>query len=98
MLSEKEVLQVAKLARINLSKEEKEKMRKDLTLILDYVAKIRELDLKNVVPTFHTLKIKNKTREDKAREQNTSFSKKLIDLAPQKENGYIKIKSVFKDR
>ena len=98
MLSEKEVLQVAKLARINLSKEEKEKMRKDLTLILDYVAKIRELDLKNVVPTFHTLKIKNKTREDKAREQNTSLKEKLIGLAPQRENGYIKIKSVFKDR
>jgi len=98
MLSEKDVLQVAKLARINLSKEEKEKMRKDLTLILDYVAKIRELDLKNVVPTFHTLKIKNKTREDKAREQNTSLKEKLIGLAPQRENGYIKIKSVFKDR
>ncbi|MCD6115320.1 Asp-tRNA(Asn)/Glu-tRNA(Gln) amidotransferase subunit GatC [bacterium] len=98
MLSEKDVLNVAKLARINLSEEEKEKMRKDLTLILDYIAKIRELDLKNVEPTFHTLEIKNKTREDRAREQNTSFSKKLISLAPQKENGYIKIRSVFKDR
>ncbi len=98
MLSEKDVLNVAKLARINLSEEEKEKMRKDLTLILDYIAKIRELDLKNVEPTFHTLEIKNKTREDRVREQNTSFSKKLIGLAPQKENGYIKIRSVFKDR
>ncbi|MCD6410434.1 Asp-tRNA(Asn)/Glu-tRNA(Gln) amidotransferase subunit GatC [bacterium] len=98
MLSEKDVLNVSKLARINLSKEEKEKMRKDLTLILDYVAKIRELNLKDVMPTLHTLRIKNKTREDETRKQNVSFKKKLIGLAPQKENGYIKIKSVFKDR
>ncbi len=98
MLSEKDVLNVAKLARINLSKEEKEKMRKDLTLILDYIAKIRELDLKNVEPTFHTLSIKNKTREDETREQDASLKEKLINLAPQKENGYIKIRSVFKDR
>lgn len=96
MFSEKDVLHVAKLARINLSKEETEKMRKDLVLILDYVAKIKELNLKNVEPTFHTLMIKNKTREDRVKEQDRKIKEQLIDLAPQKEKGFIKVKSVFK--
>lgn len=96
MLSEKDVIHVAKLARINLSKEETEKMRKDLVLILDYIAKIRELDLSNTEPTFHTLMIKNKMREDQQKEQNAELRKKLINLAPQKEKEFIKVKSVFR--
>ncbi len=95
MLSKEEVLHIAKLARINLSQKEIEKMQKDLSLILDYVAKINTLKLEKVEPTSHTIEIRNQFREDVAKEQGKETVQKIIEAAPLKEKGFIKIKSVF---
>ena len=50
-LSQQEVEHIAKLARLELSDEQKELYREQLSAILDYIAKLRELDTKDVVPT-----------------------------------------------
>ena len=50
-LSQQEVEHIAKLARLELSEEQKELYREQLSAILDYVAKLRELDTKDVPPT-----------------------------------------------
>ncbi len=47
-LSQQEVEHIAKLARLELSEEQKELYREQLSAILDYVAKLRELDTKDV--------------------------------------------------
>ena len=46
-LSIAEVERIAKLARISFSEQEKEKLRAELSKILDYVDQLKQLELKN---------------------------------------------------
>ena len=58
------VRHVARLARLGLSDFEAEKMREELSLILDHVDQIQELDLTDVPPTTHVVRLVNVLRED----------------------------------
>ena len=51
MLDRDQVLHVARLARLELSDEEVERMARELSHVLDHIEKIRELDLEGVPPT-----------------------------------------------
>jgi aspartyl-tRNA(Asn)/glutamyl-tRNA(Gln) amidotransferase subunit C len=59
-----EVLHVARLARLALSEEEIEPMARELSAIVDHVAKIGELDLDGVPPTSHVVEVTGRLRED----------------------------------
>ncbi len=96
MLPKEEVKHIAKLARIKLTEEEMQKMQGELVKILDYIEKLKELDVENLEPTTHSVLLKNVFREDKPEEKSKEEGEKLIELAPQKEGRFIKIKSVFK--
>ncbi|NOR84503.1 Asp-tRNA(Asn)/Glu-tRNA(Gln) amidotransferase subunit GatC [archaeon] len=56
---------IAKIAKIDLTTNEKKKFEKDITNILDSFSKLDEIDVKNIEPTFNPLKSKNLPREDK---------------------------------
>ncbi|MCS7049863.1 MAG: Asp-tRNA(Asn)/Glu-tRNA(Gln) amidotransferase subunit GatC [Verrucomicrobiae bacterium] len=58
---------VAHLARLELSAEEKETLSHQLTQILAYVEKLKELDVSGVEPTAHAATLHNVLREDVAR-------------------------------
>ncbi len=65
MLTKEETLHIAKLARLNLTDEQIEKYRVQLSPILDYVDKLKEVDTSNVEPTFHPIgDLKNRFQED----------------------------------
>lgn len=96
MIKKEEVEHISKLARVGLSEEEKEKMAKELSLILDYFEKIKEVDVSGVEPTSHTVEIKNVKREDKASKPSIENSKELLKGAPDKKGRYIKVKAVLK--
>ena len=56
---------ISKLALLELTGEEKEKMANELGDILDYFKKLNDLDTKNVEPTTHPIEgLKNVFRED----------------------------------
>jgi aspartyl-tRNA(Asn)/glutamyl-tRNA(Gln) amidotransferase subunit C len=59
-----EVLHVARLARLALSEDEIEPMARELSAIVDHVAKIGELDLEGVPPTSHVVEVTGRLRED----------------------------------
>ena len=63
-ISRQEVEHVAHLARLNLSEEDLVKMTGQLDEILNYVAKLEELDTTNIEPTTHAFSVKNAYRED----------------------------------
>lgn len=54
----------AKLARINLTEEEKAKFSKQLDSIIGYVDKLDELDTSGVEPTAHPHPVENVWQED----------------------------------
>jgi aspartyl-tRNA(Asn)/glutamyl-tRNA(Gln) amidotransferase subunit C len=59
-----EVLHVAALARLALGEEEVEPMARELSAVLDHVARISELDLENVPPTSHVVEMTGALRAD----------------------------------
>jgi aspartyl-tRNA(Asn)/glutamyl-tRNA(Gln) amidotransferase subunit C len=62
-----EVLHVAGLARLALREEELEPMARELSAVLDHVAKIGELDLSDVPPTSHVVEVTGRLRPDEPR-------------------------------
>ncbi len=62
-----EVEHVARLARLELSEPEKERMRAQLDSILSYIDKLNELDTSAVEATSHVLPLTNVFREDEVR-------------------------------
>ncbi len=61
------VLHVARLARLALSEEEIEPMARELSAVLEHVAKIGELDLSDVAPTSHVVEVSGALRPDEPR-------------------------------
>jgi aspartyl-tRNA(Asn)/glutamyl-tRNA(Gln) amidotransferase subunit C len=62
-----EVLHVARLARLALSEDEIEPMARELSAVLDHVARIGELDLKDVAPSTHVVEVTGALRPDEPR-------------------------------
>jgi aspartyl-tRNA(Asn)/glutamyl-tRNA(Gln) amidotransferase subunit C len=62
-----EVLAVARLARLQLSEQELEPMARELSSVLEHVAKISELDLEGVAPTSHVVEVSGALRADEPR-------------------------------
>jgi aspartyl-tRNA(Asn)/glutamyl-tRNA(Gln) amidotransferase subunit C len=55
VIARDEVLHVARLARLALAEDEIEPMARELSAVLDHVARIGELDLDDVAPTSHVV-------------------------------------------
>ena len=58
---------MARLARLELSDDEVERMSGELSTILDHVERINELDLEGVEPTSHVVSLENVLRSDEPR-------------------------------
>ncbi len=63
-LTRQEVDHIALLARLELSKEEKERYQQQLSDILDYVAQLQKLDTSNISPTSGVLPPSSPLRDD----------------------------------
>lgn len=59
-----EVEHVARLARLELSADEKERMGRELDGILAYIDKLRAVDVSGVEPTSHAVPVTNVMRDD----------------------------------
>jgi len=93
-ISKKEVEHLAKLARIDLSKEEIEKFQNQLSSILDYVAKLKKVDLNKKDASFRKSKIQNVSRSDQ--KKSSTKQKRLLKQAPDQQDDFYKVKEVFK--
>lgn len=92
-----QVEQVARLARLALSTEEKKQYAKDLSGILEYVERLKEIDLSGVTPTiFPTPELKN-LRPDVVVECAASIREKLVALFPKNKNDLLAVPPVFSD-
>jgi aspartyl-tRNA(Asn)/glutamyl-tRNA(Gln) amidotransferase subunit C len=68
MLSRDQVLHVARLARLELTDLEVERMAAELSGVLDHIETIAQLgDLADVAPTSHVVELENVLRDDEPR-------------------------------
>lgn len=92
-ITTKDVEHVAKLARLNLTQEEKETFTEQLNSILQYAEKLNELDTDNVEATTHVLHLSNVMREDVVKESLPA--EKVFLNAPDEEEGQFKVPAVL---
>ncbi len=92
-LTIQEVEQIAKLARLELSDEEKARYREQLSAILDHVAKLQTLDTASIPPTASVFSGDSHLRADRPRPGLVRDD--LLKNAPAQEKGQFKIPPVF---
>jgi aspartyl-tRNA(Asn)/glutamyl-tRNA(Gln) amidotransferase subunit C len=91
VINREQVLHVARLARLQLTDEEVEKMASELSGILEHVEHINELDLENVEPTSHVVAVDNVLRPDEPR---PSWSREeVLERAPDPAGGSFRVRS-----
>lgn len=92
MITIKDVEHVAKLARLELSEEEKVKFSKQLGDILKYVEQMNQVDTEGVEPMSHAIPMVNVMREDVVLSENTK--EELMANAPLKEDGFFRVPKI----
>lgn len=93
-LSRDDVLKLASLSKLRLSEEEIEKLRKELSEILDYVEMLERVDVSGLRPTYQVTGLKNVMRQDKIKDYGYKTAD-LVKNAPAMEKGQFKVKRVL---
>jgi aspartyl-tRNA(Asn)/glutamyl-tRNA(Gln) amidotransferase subunit C len=94
-IDEAEVRKVAKLSRLELSDAEVEEFTGQLSAILDYVAKMNELDTEGVEPLAHCLAVSNVFRVDCVKE--SLGTEKTLANAPERDGEFFKVPKILDD-
>lgn len=94
-LSKDEVLHIAKLARIELTAEEVEKFRTQLSSIVEFIGALKEVDVTGVEPTTQVTGLKNVARADVVNDWGASAVVAAVNEFPDSEKGFLKVPPVF---
>jgi len=86
---------IAKLARLGLSKEEKDKFKEELPNILKFVDKLNEVKVDKIDPTSQITGLENVTRKDKGRKKSKQETDKLLELVPKIKDRQVKVKAIL---
>ena len=90
--TELDVAYVARLARLRLTEEETQLFQEQLGHVLEYVTKLREVDVSGVEAAAHAIPIFNVFREDEARDWFTA--EEALRNAPRQANGLFLVTKV----
>lgn len=94
-LSKETIDHISKLALLDLTEKEKEKLSKELGDILNYFKKLNDLDTSNVKPTTHPIDgLKNIFREDEPWESLSN--EEALKNTKHKQDGYFKAPRILK--
>jgi aspartyl/glutamyl-tRNA(Asn/Gln) amidotransferase, C subunit len=94
MITKQDVDNLAQLARLGLSEEEKADIQKDLESILGYVGEIASVKINDDAQGRVGI-IKNVMREDTDPYTEGAFTDKILEEAPNAEKGYIQVKKIL---
>ena len=88
-----DVSQTAKLARLELSETEIHRFQAQLSQVLSYVDKLKEVDVTGIAPTAHTSSVQNVFRSDEPRDWFTA--REALSNAPREANGLFLVSKVI---
>lgn len=92
-LTREQVDHIARLARLNLSDEERERYREQLSAILEHFQRLQELDTESVPPTYRAVESHRQPRPDEV--QDSLPRAKLFSNAPEVEQNQFRVPPVF---
>ena len=94
-LSRQEVLHIARLARMGITDDEVDKLREQLSDILDNFEVLQQVDTDSVLPTAQSIALNNITRGDTV--AASYIPDDILSNAPRREQDYFKIHAVLED-
>jgi aspartyl-tRNA(Asn)/glutamyl-tRNA(Gln) amidotransferase subunit C len=94
-ITREEVLHVARLARLALPDPEVDRLREQLSALLDYMKQLDRLDTRDVVPTSHAVEMSTPFREDEARPFGDREA--LLKNAPDRAGDFFRVPRIIED-
>ncbi|HEV8243028.1 MAG TPA: Asp-tRNA(Asn)/Glu-tRNA(Gln) amidotransferase subunit GatC [Nitrospirales bacterium] len=95
-ITKEQVEHVARLARLEVSEDEKAMFARQLSGILTYMDQLKELDTKGVEPTATVLPTDNVFRDDNVRPSLTQ--ERALANAPDQADGFFRVPKILEDR
>ncbi len=93
MLTPEEVRHIAQLARVGVTDDDVERLRLQLSGILDHFQALRELNTEGVEPTAFAVQLQNVMRDDVSRD---SLSLEEVQAnAPRSEDAYFRVRAIL---
>ncbi len=92
-ISTEEVRHVAKLSQLRLSEEEVQFFSEQLSQVVDYIDKLKELDVDGIEPMAHPTGMTNRSRED--RRGPTLTEEQALANAPEADPPFFKVPKVL---
>jgi aspartyl-tRNA(Asn)/glutamyl-tRNA(Gln) amidotransferase subunit C len=95
MIDRETVKHVAKLARLGMTEEEIDVFQNQLSVILENIAKLQEVDVSGVSPTAHASRLSSIMRDDVL--QPSYPPQVLLANAPDQEDNCLKVNAVLEE-
>lgn len=95
MIDRKDVEHVARLGRLALTEAELERMRVELAAILQYIEKLKAVDVEGVEPTSHAVPLVNVMREDEV--EPSVDREAMMRNAPDRSGEYFRVPRIIED-
>ncbi len=92
----KDIEDIAELARLHLTEDEKARYAGTLSVVLDYVEMLNEVDTTGVEETCQVTGLEDVVREDVAEACDEDARKNIVEQFPSKMGNLLKVKAVFK--
>jgi aspartyl-tRNA(Asn)/glutamyl-tRNA(Gln) amidotransferase subunit C len=92
-LSNDQVQHIARLARVGLSGEDVERFSHQLSDILDYFERLRQVDTEGIPPTAHTLSLHSVMRDDVT--APSLDKEEVLANAPLREGDYFRVRQIL---
>jgi aspartyl-tRNA(Asn)/glutamyl-tRNA(Gln) amidotransferase subunit C len=94
-LSREEVLHISALAKVGVTDADVEKLREQLSNILEHFEALQKLDTTGVPPTAQSIALENVIMPDEVRPSLSP--EEVLANAPQREEDFFKVKIVLED-
>ncbi len=93
LIDDETIEYVGILAKLELSDEEKDRAKQDMTKMLDYIDQLNELDTTEVEPMSHIFQVENVFREDEV--TNGDMREAVLANAPEEKDGMFVVPQTF---
>jgi aspartyl-tRNA(Asn)/glutamyl-tRNA(Gln) amidotransferase subunit C len=94
-LSRDDVLKLAALSKLRLSEEEIERLRSELSEILNYVEVLDNVDIEGLEPTYQVTGLKNVMRKDEIKDYGDKTADLWKNAPVPAQDGQFKVKRVL---
>ena len=95
MIDKEQVVNIAKLARLQLKEDEIAKYQEDLSEILDYFDTLKRVDTIDIEPMIHSIAQENIARDDIGEKEDPEIISRMMRLVFAMKDGFVKVKTIL---